>query len=208
MKINIFLIRILVLSIVFRILFSSHLIAGTVNFSNFTSLWEIQASGTPISGGFVAVGTGSDIDFCNGDLAQIGLSEKFIQFGAPTDFGGAAAFGLSGFFSGVAQGDGGSAEFSGKPIWLVGGDGTGIADSAHLFVIDTGATFEADAPLFSASVDANSGTPALGAAGGTPVAAGVAGAFQAVPVGVVIPEPGVSVLALFAAGFLALRRRR
>ena len=78
----------------------------------------------------------------------------------------------------------------------------------HLFVIDTGATFEADAPLFAASVDVNSGTPALGAAGGTAVNAGVAGAFQAVPVGVVIPEPGVSVLALFAAGFLALRRRR
>ena len=31
--------------------------AGTVNFSNFGSTWEIQASGKPISGGFVAVGT-------------------------------------------------------------------------------------------------------------------------------------------------------
>jgi len=140
--------------------------------------------------------------------AQTALAANFTQFGAASDFGGAAAFNLNGFFSGVASGDGGSADFSGKPIWLVGGDGTGIADSAHLFVIDTGATFEADAPLFAASVDVNSGTPALGAAGGTAVAAGVAGAFQAVPVGVVIPEPGVSVLALFAAGFLALRRRR
>ena len=27
--------------------------AGTVNFSNFASTWEIQASGTPIKGGFV-----------------------------------------------------------------------------------------------------------------------------------------------------------
>ena len=190
------------------VLFAGIAAAGTVNFSNFGSTWEIQASGTPISGGFVAVGTGSGVDFSDPAAAQTALAANFTQFGASTDFGGAAAFGLSGFFSGVAQGDGGSAEFSGKPIWLIGGDGTGIADSAHLFVIDTGATFEADAPLFSASVDANSGTPALGAAGGTPVAAGVAGAFQAVPVGVVIPEPGVSVLALFAAGFLALRRRR
>lgn len=190
------------------VLFAGIAAAGTVNFSNLTSTWEIQASGTPINGGFVAVGTGSGVDFSDPAAAQTALAANFTQFGASTDFGGDAAFGLSGFFSGVAQGDGGSAEFSGKPIWLVGGDGTGIADSAHLFVIDTGATFEADAPLFSASVDANSGTPALGAAGGTPVAAGVAGAFQAVPVGVVIPEPGVSVLALFAAGFLALRRRR
>ena len=182
--------------------------AGTVNFSNLTSTWEIQASGTPISGGFVAVGTGSGVDFSDPAAAQTALAANFTQFGASTDFGGAAAFGLDGFFSGVASGDGGSADFSGKPIWLVGGDGTGIADSAHLFVIDTGATFEADAPLFAASVDVNSGTPALGAAGGTAVAAGVAGAFQAAPVGVVIPEPGVSVLALFAAGFLALRRRR
>ena len=46
------------------------------------------------------------------------------------------------------------------------------------------------------------------AVGVAAVAAGVAGAFQAAAVGVVIPEPGVSVLALFAAGFLALRRRR
>ena len=182
--------------------------AGTVNFSNFGSTWEIQASVTPISGGFVAVGTGSGVDFSDPAAAQTALAANFTQFGAASDFGGAAAFNLNGFFSGVASGDGGSADFSGKPIWLVGGDGTGIADSAHLFVIDTGATFEADAPLFAASVDVNSGTPALGAAGGTAVAAGVAGAFQAVPVGVVIPEPGVSVLALFAAGFLALRRRR
>ena len=190
------------------VLFAGIAAAGTVNFSNFGSTWEIQANGTPISGGFVAVGTGSGVDFSDAAAAQTALASNFVQFGDSTDFGGAAAFNLNGFFSGVASGDGGSAAFSGKPIWLVGGDGTGIADSAHLFVIDTGATFEADAPLFAATVDANSGTPALGAAGGTAVAANVAGAFQAAPTGVVIPEPGVSVLALFAAGFLALRRRR
>ena len=182
--------------------------AGTVNFSNFGSTWEIQASGTPISGGFVAVGTTGGSDFSDGAAAQATLLADWDQFGAATDFGGAAAFNLNGFFSGVASGDGGSADFSGKPIWIVGGDGTGIADSAHLFVIDTGATFEADAPLFAASVDVN-GTIALGELGGTAVAAGVAGALQAASTGgVVIPEPGVSVLALFAAGFLALRRRR
>ena len=62
--------------------------------------------------------------------------------------------------------------------------------------------------MFAASVDINSGDVKLGAVGGTAVAAGVAGAFQAAATGFVIPEPGVSVLALFAAGFLALRRRR
>ncbi|NCG28018.1 MAG: PEP-CTERM sorting domain-containing protein, partial [Verrucomicrobiales bacterium] len=139
--------------------------------------------------------------------AQTALAADFTAFGASTDFGGAAAFNIDGFFSGVAQGDGGAAAFDGKNIIIVGGDGADIATSSHLFVIDTGAPFAADAPLFAASVDINSGAK-LGAAGGTAVAAGVAGAFQAAAVGVVIPEPGVSVLALFAAGFLALRRRR
>lgn len=181
--------------------------AGTVNFSNFGSTWEIQASGTPINGGFVSVGTTGVSDFSDAAAAQTALAADFTAFGASTDFGGAAAFNIDGFFSGVAQGDGGAAAFDGKNIIIVGGDGADIATSSHLFVIDTGAPFAADAPLFAASVDINSGAK-LGAAGGTAVAAGVAGAFQAAAVGVVIPEPGVSVLALFAAGFLALRRRR
>ena len=88
---------------------------------------------------------------------------------------------------------------------LIGGDGDDIASSNHLFVIDTGAPFAADAPLFAASVDINSGDIKLGEVAGTAVAAGVAGAFQAA---VVIPEPSTSILGLFAAGFLALRRRR
>ena len=181
--------------------------AGTVNFSNFGSTWEVQASGTPINGGFVSVGTTGVSDFSDAAAAQTALAADFTAFGASTDFGGAAAFNIDGFFSGVAQGDGGAAAFDGKNIIIVGGDGADIATSSHLFVIDTGAPFAADAPLFAASVDINSGAK-LGAAGGTAVAAGVAGAFQAAAVGVVIPEPGVSVLALFAAGFLALRRRR
>ena len=181
--------------------------AGTVNFSNFGSTWEIQASGTPINGGFVSVGTTGVSDFSDAAAAQTALAADFTAFGASTDFGGAAAFNIDGFFSGVGQGNGGDAAFDGKNIIIVGGDGADIASSSHLFVIDTGAAFAADAPLFAANVDINTGAK-LGAAGGTAVAAGVAGAFQAAAVGVVIPEPGVSVLALFAAGFLALRRRR
>jgi hypothetical protein len=181
--------------------------AGTVNFSNFGSTWEIQASGTPINGGFVSVGTTGVSDFSDAAAAQTALAADFTAFGASTDFGGAAAFNIDGFFSGVGQGNGGDAAFDGKNIIIVGGDGADIASSSHLFVIDTGAAFAADAPLFAANVDINTGAK-LGAAGGTAVAAGVAGAFQAAAVGAVIPEPGVSVLALFAAGFLALRRRR
>ena len=75
--------------------------AGTVNFSNFGSTWEIQASGTPISGGFVAVGTGSGVDFSDPAAAQTALAANFTQFGDATDFGGAAAFNLNGFFSGA-----------------------------------------------------------------------------------------------------------
>jgi hypothetical protein len=181
--------------------------AGTVNFSNFGSTWEIQASGTPINGGFVSVGTTGVSDFSDAAAAQTALAADFTAFGASTDFGGAAAFNIDGFFSGVGQANGGDVAFDGKNIIIVGGDGTDIASSSHLFVIDTGAAFAADAPLFAANVDINTGA-LLGAAGGTAVAAGVAGAFQAVAVGAVIPEPGVSVLALFAVGFLALRRRR
>ena len=182
--------------------------AGTVNFSNFGSTWEVQASGTPVNGGFVSVGTTGVSDFSDAITAREALAADFTAFGASTDFGGAAAFNIDGFFSGVGQGDGGAAAFDGKNIMLIGGDGADIGSSSHLFVIDTGAPFAADAPLFAASVDINSGNIKLGEVAGTAVAAGVAGAFQAAPVGVVIPEPGVSVLALFAAGFLALRRRR
>ena len=182
--------------------------AGTVNFSNFGSTWEVQASGTPINGGFVSVGTTGVSDFSDAAAAQTALAADFTAFGASTDFGGAAAFNIDGFFSGVGSGDGGAAAFDGKNIMLIGGDGADIASSSHLFVIDTGAPFAADAPLFAASVGVNSGNIKLGEVAGTAVAAGVAGAFQAAQVGVVIPEAGVSVLALFAAGVLALRRRR
>ena len=75
--------------------------AGTVNFSNFGSTWEIQASGTPISGGFVAVGTTGGSDFSDGAAAQATLLADWDQFGAATDFGGAAAFNLNGFFFGI-----------------------------------------------------------------------------------------------------------
>ena len=184
--------------------------AGTVNFSNFTSLWEVQSGGTPVGGGFVTVGTGSDIDFSDADLAQAGLTSNFVQFGAGTTFGDpVAAFGFDGFFSGAATADGGSADFNGKPIWLVAGTGADAASSNALLVIDTGKTFGPDAPLFAESVDLNTGTLVLGTIAGVAENPNAMGAIQMAPVGgVVIPEPGVSVLALFAAGFLALRRRR
>ena len=122
--------------------------AGTVNFSNFGSTWEVQASGTPINGGFVSVGTTGVSDFSDAAAAQTALAADFTAFGASTDFGGAAAFNIDGFFSGVGSGDGGAAAFDGKNIMLIGGDGADIASSSHLFVIDTGAPFAADAPLF------------------------------------------------------------
>ena len=199
-------------AIIASALFAGITAAGTVNFSNFASTWEVQGGGAPISGGFVSVGTTGVSDFSDATAAQTSLAADFTAFGASTDFGGEAAFNLNGYFSGVAQGDGGSAAFSGKNIMLVGGDGTGIADSAYLFVVDTGVAFAADAPLFAANVDANSGNLLLGSISATgavnPNAAGVLNAALAGTAGPVIPEPGVSVLAICAAGFLALRRRR
>mgnify|MGYP003326770564 CR=1 FL=1 len=47
----------LVLIILSSILESKILLAGTVSFSNFDRKIEVQSDGTPLSGGFVSVGT-------------------------------------------------------------------------------------------------------------------------------------------------------
>ena len=159
------------------ILLLAHLVthAGTVNFSNFESGLEVQSAGEPIMGGFVAVGTTSNPDsYSDPDL----LESSFIQFGESTSFGGASAFNLGGFFSGVAIGDGGSSEFSGKTIYIIGGEGQSISDSESLFLIDTGAKFAADSPIFAANVDLDSGTILLGETTGEPSISGASGAFQ------------------------------
>ena len=149
--------------------------AGTVNFSNFNSGLEVQSDGKPISGGFVAVGTTSDPNsYSDPDL----LEESFIQFGETSSFGGSSAFNLDGFFSGVAIGDGGASEFLGKRIFLIGGEGQSITDSESLFLIDTGADFAADSPIFAASVDLTSGTVLLGDQSGQASISGASGAFQ------------------------------
>ena len=149
--------------------------AGTVNFSNFESGLEVQSDGEPIMGGFVAVGTTSNPDsYSDPDL----LESSFVQFGESTSFGGASAFNLGGFFSGVAIGDGGSSEFSGKTIYIIGGEGQSISDSESLFLIDTGAKFAADSPIFAANVDLDSGTILLGETTGEPSISGASGAFQ------------------------------
>ena len=55
------------------VLFAGIAAAGTVNFSNFTSLWEVQSGDKPVGGGFVAVGTGSDVDFSDARGALINV---------------------------------------------------------------------------------------------------------------------------------------
>ena len=150
--------------------------AGTINFSNFSSGLEVQSDGTPINGGFVAVGTTSNPNiFSNPQL----LEDSFTQFGNSSTFGGASAFNLDGFFSGVANGNGGSSEFLGKRIFIIGGEGDSISDSETLFLIDTGVNFAADSPIFAASVDLDTGTVLLGEQSGDPVISGASGAFQA-----------------------------
>ena len=149
--------------------------AGTINFSNFSSGLEVQSDGTPINGGFVAVGTSSDPNSYSSPQL---LEDSFTQFGNSSTFGGASAFNLDGFFSGVASGDGGSSEFLGKRIFIIGGEGESISDSETLFVIDTGVNFAADSPIFAASVDLDTGTVLLGEQSGDPVISGASGAFQ------------------------------
>ena len=150
--------------------------AGTINFSNFSSGLEVQSDGTPINGGFVAVGTTSDPNsYSNPQL----LENSFTQFGNSSSFGGASAFNLDGFFSGVASGNGGSSEFLGNRIFIIGGEGESISDSETLFLIDTGLNFAADSPIFAASVDLDTGTILLGEQSGDPVISGASGVFQA-----------------------------
>ena len=149
--------------------------AGTINFSNFSSGLEVQSDGTPINGGFVAVGTTAD---SNSYSSPQLLEDSFTQFGNSSTFGGASAFNLDGFFSGVASGDGGSSEFLGKRIFIIGGEGESISDSETLFLIDTGVNFAADSPIFAASVDLDTGTVLLGEQSGDPVISGASGAFQ------------------------------
>ncbi len=156
--------------------------AGTVSFSNFGSTWEVQSDGVPVEGGFVAVGTSSTLEEFGFSLDNYSLisaiETDFKQFGESTNFGGQPAFNLDGFFSGVASDDGGEDGFSGKNILIVGGDGSGIADSNYLFLVNTGLLFEGDAPLFAASVDLSSGSLLLGANEGKALANGAAGALQ------------------------------
>ena len=149
--------------------------AGTINFSNFSSGLEVQSDGTPINGGFVAVGTSSDPNSYSSPQL---LEDSFTQLGNSSTFGGASAFNLDGFFSGVASGDGGSSEFLGKRIFIIGGEGESISDSETLFLIDTGVNFAADSPIFAASVDLDTGTVLLGEQSGVPVISGASGAFQ------------------------------
>jgi len=150
--------------------------AGTINFSNFSSGLEVQSDGTPINGGFVAVGTTSDPNsYSNPQL----LENSFTQFGNSSSFGEASAFNLDGFFSGVASGNGGSSEFLGNRIFIIGGEGESISDSETLFLIDTGLNFAADSPIFAASVDLDTGTVLIGEQSGDPVISGASGAFQA-----------------------------
>ena len=140
-------------------------IGGTVNFSNFASTLEIQVEGVPLDG-FVVVGTSSTLQEFGFTLDEFSLisalKSDFKQFGDKADFGGESAFGIKGFFLGVGSGDGGSDDFSGKNILLVGGDGSGLDDSDYLFLINTDKKFETDAPPFAASVDLNTGLVLLG----------------------------------------------
>lgn len=180
--------------------------AGVVNTTNATaSLLEVQADFNAVNGGFIVVGTtaASDASLSDGLLAVDALSD-FVQFGGSTTFGTPGVGGNAGFFSLAANGDGGAAAFNGNNIYLIGGNGADIGSSTHLFIIKSDTTFGPDLPLFSGSVNIGVDTTLLGAVGGTNALNG-GDAFQMASV---IPEPGVSILALFSAGLLILRRRR
>ena len=136
---------------------------------------------------------------------QSALAADFEVFGSAGTFG---VNGLDGYFSGSSQINGAAYDnnWVGDPLFLILGDGPTIADSHGLVIID-GGTFGADIPLFSTNVGTGgTGTLLYGAESGTSGVGG--GGFGAVQLGVIIPEPGVAILALLSAGIIFLRRRR
>jgi hypothetical protein len=211
-----------ILSLVTTVALAGIAHAGSVTFTNWggTST-QIQANGVAIAdgSGFIAVGTtalspadlAADVAANGGvDLSTAGraaLAASFTQFGDSITFGFS---GFAGYFEGLANGDGGSAALAGNPIILVAGTGTSIADSDSLLIIAGDGNFAADNPVFAAAVgtDAPGSQVVFGAAGGTNSINAALPALQMGNVADVIPEPGVSILALFSAGLLVLRRRR
>jgi hypothetical protein len=192
--------------------------AGSVVFSNFNGTFtQIQADGValPAGTGFVAVGTtaltpGDLAANVNGagELTAVGLATLAADF---TVFGASATFGfngLDGYFEGNAQGNAGLSPFNGTPIILVAGNGTGIADSTSLLIIAGADAFGADNPVFSSNVGPEAGSVLFGALGGTNSLNAASPALQMGNVAGIIPEPGVSILALLSAGIIFLRRRR
>mgnify|MGYP001243996231 CR=1 FL=1 len=207
-----------ILSLVITVALAGIANAGSVVFSNFGAPFtQVQADGVaiPAGSGFVAVGTtadtAGDLQLLQADLianngsmsiaARDLLASKFIQFGDAVQFG---FNGNAGFFQGNAQDDGGAADFNGRDIIMVAGNGATLADSTGLLIVQ-GDTFGPDAPVFSSNVGPDNGTVLFGAAGGVNT---FGATFPAMQMGDVIPEPGVSILALFSAGLLVLRRRR
>lgn len=182
--------------------------AGTVTALNFGGDFrQVQAGNVAVSGGFVAVGTSSLSDAAISNLTDASvLANSFTQFGDSTSFGTAAVNNFAGYFSFTPSGDGGAPAFDGQEIFLIGGNGNSIASSTSLFVVRSNSTFGTDAPLFSASIGLGDNV-LLGQNGGSATVGGFP-AFQMADVGGIIPEPGVSILALFSAGLLVLRRRR
>ncbi len=205
--------------------------AGTVNFTNTTGASgqvQLQVDGVPIAAGtgFVAVGTTSltlsDLaDAVTGDPTNGGTLSTAAQAALASDpslgFGGFEVFeaqitigvnGLGGYFSGSSEVVGAdyANNWVGDTIVLIAGNGNSIATSTHLAIFD-GGTFLADNPLAVANIGTAS-TLAFGTVSGESTAIAGRDAIQLGAIADVIPEPGVSILALPSAGIIFLRRRR
>jgi hypothetical protein len=184
--------------------------AGTVNAGNANAaLLQVQAGGVAVNGGFIAVGTtgAAEASLSDAGLAKDALLADFTQFGPSTEFATPGVGNNAGFFSLAANGAGGDAPFNGNNVFLIGGDGASLADSNWLFIVRSDTNFGPDLPLFAASVNLGTDTALLGGISGANTING-GDAFQMAAVGGIVPEPGVSILALFSAGLLVLRRRR
>ncbi|MFP6874680.1 MAG: hypothetical protein VCA55_14355, partial [Verrucomicrobiales bacterium] len=115
----------------------------TINVSNInTRFTQIQADNTPIANetGFLAIVTTSLTPVELGSLIQTEdfrdrPEPVFTQFGTSSTFGGPVANNLAGYFSLNTSAAADDTPFKNNNIYLIGGDGPGIADSSAFLLM-------------------------------------------------------------------------
>lgn len=192
---------------------------GDITSNSARAIYGTDGTAVDFGTGFVSVGYfGSLPDFDTTDAGTIAAS--FSQLGSAGTMGlRLGAFSIDGLFSLAASeaivGGGLNADFISANIVTVIGDGTSIADSSALLVLQSSTLFGADAPSFTAGIDLQTGaglTPLHGfdnfdGSGGVLIEGqAFVGAANSYQLEALVPEPSVALLG--ALGVFGLLRRR